>query len=180
MVFYGFKHFKISGVVKWQAEYGGLRMIFILYILWFIFNGRFTAETAVVGLIVCCALYFFLCRFLGYSIKNDIASIKKIPLFIVFFVVLFFHIVLSNISVIKIILSPNKKPESKFVTFNPGLKKFTSKCILANSITLTPGTYTLKLEDGQYTVHALVPDFAKDLNNMPVLKYIRKMEDKAQ
>ncbi len=155
-------------------------MIFVLYILWFIFNGRFTAETAVVGLIVCCVLYFFLCRFLGYSVKNDIASIKKIPLFAVFFIILFFHIVLSNISVIKIILSPHKKPESKITTFNPGLKSFSARCILANSITLTPGTYTLKLEDGQYTVHALVPDFAKDLNSMPILKYIRKMEDKTK
>ena len=155
-------------------------MIFVLYILWIIFNGRFTAETAVVGLIICCALYFFLCRFLGYNIKNDIVSIKKIPLFIKFFVVLFFHIVLSNISVIKIILSPNKKPDSKIVTFNPGLKKFSTKCILANSITLTPGTYTIKLEDGQYMVHALVPEFGKDLNNLQVLKYIRKMEDNVE
>ena len=131
-------------------------MIFVLYILWIIFNGRFTAETAVVGLIICCALYFFLCRFLGYNI------------------------VLSNISVIKIILSPNKKPDSKIVTFNPGLKKFSTKCILANSITLTPGTYTIKLEDGQYMVHALVPEFGKDLNNLQVLKYIRKMEDNVE
>ncbi len=155
-------------------------MIFVLYILWIIFNGRFTAETAVVGLVVCCTLYFFLCRFLGYSIKNDIFSIKKIPLFIKFFVVLFFHIVLSNISVIKIILSPNKKPDSKIVTFNPSLKKFSTKCILANSITLTPGTYTVKLEDGQYMVHALVPEFAKDLDNLQILKYIRKMEDNVE
>lgn len=153
-------------------------MIFVLYFLWFIFNGRFTVETAVIGLIVCCAVYFFMCHFLGYSIKKDILSIKKIPLFIIFFIILFFHILMSNISVIKIILSPKKNPDSKIVTFNPGLKKFASRCILANSITLTPGTYTVKLEDGNYSVHALVPEFAKDLDSSPILKYIRKMEDK--
>ncbi len=152
-------------------------MIFVLYILWFIFNGSFSVQTFVIGFIVCCTLYFFLCRFLGYKVKNDIASVKKIPLFIKFVVVLFYYILISNISVIKIILSPKRKPDSQIVTFNPELKKFSTRCILANSITLTPGTYTVKLENGQYTVHTLTPEFSKELKKLHILKYIKKMED---
>ena len=152
-------------------------MIFVLYILWFIFNEKITAETAVSGLIVCAVLYFFLCRFMGYSLKKDVKALKTLPLFLKFIAVLFINIVLFNISVIKIILSTNQKPESEIVTFDPELKKFGTKCLYANSITITPGTFTIKLKDGIYTVHSLIPSFSKDLNESVLLKYIKQMEE---
>lgn len=153
-------------------------MIFILYILWFIFNGRFTAETAVVGFAVCSAIYFGLCRLMGYSLKKDISALKKIHVFIVFFIFVLIHVIISNINVIRIILSAKKKPESEIVTFNAGLKEFNTKCLFANSITITPGTYTIGLKNGVYTVHALTPDFSKHLLESKVLKCVKKMEEK--
>lgn len=161
-----------------QTTYGGLLMIFVLYILWFIFNEKITAETAVSGLIVCAVLYFFLCRFMGYSLKKDVKALKTFPLFLKFLIHIFINIILSNISVIKIILSQKKKAESEIVTFNPSLKKFGTKCLYANSITITPGTFTIKLKDGVYTVHSLIPSFSKDLNDSVILKYIKQMEEK--
>jgi multicomponent Na+:H+ antiporter subunit E len=35
--------------------------------------------------------------------------------------------------------------------------------MLANSITLTPGTITVDFDDGNYSVHALVPSAAQSL-----------------
>ncbi len=152
-------------------------MIFALYILWFIFNEKVTAETAVSGLIVCAVLYFFLCRFMGYSLKKDIKAFKNIPLFFKFLIHLFINIVFSNINVIKIILSKNKKADSEIVVFNPSLKKFGTKCLYANSITITPGTFTIKLKDGVYTVHSLIPSFSKHLLDSEILKNIKQMEE---
>ena len=153
-------------------------MIFVLYILWFIFSNAVTAETAVSGAVVCSFLYFFLCRFLGYSLKKDIMALKKIPSFIVFLLILFFHIVMSNIGVIRVIRSVKKKPDSEIITFNPGLKKFSSKCIFANSITITPGTFTVGLKNGVYSVHALTPEFSEGLEDSTILKRLKNMEEK--
>lgn len=153
-------------------------MIFSLYILWIIFNGRITAEIAVIGLVVCLSLYFFLYKFLGYNLKKDISSLKTIPKFVVFLLVLFFQIVISNINVIKIILSPKKKPKSEIVEFETDIKSVNLRCLFANSITITPGTYTVALKDGRYSVHSLTPDFSNHLNRSGVLRCIKKMEDK--
>jgi len=47
--------------------------------------------------------------------------------------------------------------------FNTKLRSQTGQIILANSITLTPGTITVDFQDGTYTIHALVPDAAATL-----------------
>jgi multicomponent Na+:H+ antiporter subunit E len=43
------------------------------------------------------------------------------------------------------------------------LRNRTGHIILANSITLTPGTITIDFDDGDYSVHALVPGAAQSL-----------------
>jgi multicomponent Na+:H+ antiporter subunit E len=43
------------------------------------------------------------------------------------------------------------------------LRNRTGHIILANSITLTPGTITVDFDDGVYSVHALVPGAAQSL-----------------
>ena len=146
--------------------------------MWFIFNGRLSLETALTGIVVCGAIYGFLCRFIGYDIKKDISSLKKIHIFIAFLLTLFLNIAISNFIVIKIILSPNKKPNSEIVSFNPRLKNFNTRCIYAEAITITPGTYTVGLKNGEYQVHSLTPRFSKQLTNSAVLRYIKSMEDK--
>jgi multicomponent Na+:H+ antiporter subunit E len=61
----------------------------------------------------------------------------------------------ANVAVVKAILSPR-------LSINPGLVKVRTraasdlgKAIFANSITLTPGTVTVDIEDGDLWVHAL-------------------------
>ncbi|MBQ9734153.1 MAG: Na+/H+ antiporter subunit E, partial [Clostridia bacterium] len=43
--------------------------------------------------------------------------------------------------------------------FKTGLKTDDMKVLVANSITLTPGTFTVVLEDDRYAVHALDVSF---------------------
>jgi len=53
-------------------------MFFLLLALWFVFNGRFTVEVLIVGIVVCLAVYVFICAFMGYSPLKDLKAIKNI------------------------------------------------------------------------------------------------------
>ena len=65
------------------------------------------------------------------------------------------EIVVSNIEVAKIILSRKMPIKRNLVTVPAGPKSSLGKVILANSITLTPGTVSIKMEDDEILVHAL-------------------------
>ena len=151
-------------------------MFFLLYAAWFIFNGRITFETAVIGFFVCLCLYFFSVKYLGYSHEREKRVIKKLPLIIKYIFVLFFCIIQSNISVIKVIIF-GKKEKSVTIKFSTDIKKNSLRCVLANSITLTPGTYTVGLKDGYFVVHSLLPEFCKDIEKSDFVKQLKKMEE---
>ena len=65
------------------------------------------------------------------------------------------EIVDSNIEVAKIILSKEMPLKRNVVTVPAGPKSELGKVMLANSITLTPGTVSVKMEDDEILVHAL-------------------------
>ena len=49
--------------------------------------------------------------------------------------------------------------------------------MLANAITLTPGTITVTLEGSEYTVHCLDESMAEGIQDSEFVKYILKFEE---
>jgi len=78
---------------------------------------------------------------------------------------LFWQIVLSNIHVLKVALSPrmNDLISPKMVQFKTDVTEEISMFVLANSITLTPGTVTVRVEEKRFLVHALTEKAASGL-----------------
>jgi multicomponent Na+:H+ antiporter subunit E len=50
-----------------------------------------------------------------------------------------------------------------------------SRVAFANSITLTPGTLTLDVDEGTFTVHCLSPGFATGIENGDMERRIRRV-----
>ena len=73
-----------------------------------------------------------------------------------------YQIVVSNIHVLYVSLHPNMKKMIKpqLVEFKTSLKSELSKFILATSITLTPGTITVRIDEDTFLIHALTPETA--------------------
>lgn len=65
------------------------------------------------------------------------------------------EIVESNIGVTKIVLSPKMPLHRNVVTVKAGPKSELGRVILANSITLTPGTVSVNMEGDEIEIHAL-------------------------
>jgi len=72
------------------------------------------------------------------------------------------EIFISNLEVTKIILSPRLPTQRNMVTVTTNAKSQLGRVILANSITLTPGTVSISLDDDQVLVHALSFDGAAE------------------
>lgn len=130
-------------------------MYLFYFLVWVIFNGQFTAEIAIFGIFVAAAVYAFTCKFLDWSPAKDIFLLKKAACLLRYAWLLVQEIVKANIAMIPMILSPDKEPEPVIVKVHTKLQTKTARVLLANSITLTPGTITVTMEGDELTVHCL-------------------------
>ena len=153
-------------------------MIILLFILWIIFNGKITLEIAIVGLIVSLAVTVF-CKNFFFNEKRSTKHIIKEDFMTVMYIgVLIVEIIKANIAVLTILLSKDIEIEPCFCYFKTNLKNPIHRILLANSITLTPGTITVELsEQGEYKVHCLDKSFAPGINDSIFVKMLRKMEE---
>ncbi len=151
-------------------------MFFLFFIIWIVFNGQFTLEIALVGIAVSLLIYAFICKFMDWSLKKD-KEIAEITLFMVmYFFVLLWEIIKANIATIRIIYSSKYDREPVLVTFHTTLKTPMLRVLLANSITLTPGTITVSVNEDEYVVHALDKDFAEGIEDSIFVKLLEKAE----
>ena len=60
--------------------------------------------------------------------------------------------------------------------FSVRLKKEWTRAMLANFITLTPGTITAFLEDDIYTVHCLDKELAEGIEDCAFVKILTELE----
>ena len=77
---------------------------------------------------------------------------------------------------IRLILSEKEEVKPVLVDFQTDRTSETGKVLLANSITLTPGTITVELEDSGYVVHCLDESLAGGIDESVFVELIRKLE----
>ncbi|WP_167437597.1 Na+/H+ antiporter subunit E [Hungatella effluvii] len=152
-------------------------MFLLFFAVWMILNGKVTAEICIFGVLISAALFYFMCRYMEYSLKKELLLFRLIPLFIRYFGVLVKEIVKANVCVLKIILSPELQPEPAFVYFDTDLRTGLARVLLANSITLTPGTITVSVEDDRFCVHCLDKELAEGMETSVFVKLLKEMED---
>ena len=101
---------------------------------------------------------------------------KLFPDALFYIIVLLIEMVRANFAFIKLVLAPDIEVEPCIVKFRTGLKTEAARIALANSITLTPGTITVSLEDNELLVHALNREFAEGLEGSMFEKLLMRME----
>ena len=140
-------------------------MYLLFLVAWIIFNGNFTLEIFIFGVIIAFVVIAFMCKFMDYSLKKEVNVYKKSGWFFVYIVLLICEIIKANLAIIPRILTVEEEMEPVIVTFHTHLKSDFTRMLLANSITLTPGTITVALEGNEYMVHCLDTELAEGLEN---------------
>lgn len=151
-------------------------MYLLYFIVWIIFAGDITLEICIFGAVVATVIFAFTCKFMDYSIEKEKKNLKRAFQFLHYIIVLVKEILMANMQTIRLILSEKEEIQPTLVTFQTDLKSETGKVLLANSITLTPGTITVELQDSEYMVHCLDEDMAGGMDESVFVKMIRKLE----
>ena len=152
-------------------------MYLLLFFFWIILNGRITTEIIILGLLFAAVIYGFAWKFMGLNLDREKSFWKHFVWGLHYLAILLKEIAIANIAVLKIVLSPKKKLHPVIVSFDAPLKSHVLQVILADSITLTPGTITVRLYEEKFEVHCLDESMAEGLNDSVFVKMLKKWED---
>ncbi|WP_102345514.1 Na+/H+ antiporter subunit E [Bacillus sp. Marseille-P3661] len=131
---------------------------------WMFFQNTWDFLTFFLGYIIGLVILFGMRRFFStrFYMKNVIAAVSLLLLFIK-------ELVLSNIAVVKVVLSPKLTMQPGIFALPIQVKKDWEIVLLANLITLTPGTLVLSVSDDNKLlyVHALdIPDVEEAITSI--------------
>jgi len=148
-----------------------------LFLLWIILNGRVTLEICLFGIVIAGAIYGFAVYALGYRLQNEMRLWKRLGMYAFYALALIVEIFKANFSVMRIILTPHPVYHPAIVKMRIPLKKQISRLLLANSITLTPGTVTVEEKDGLFTVLYLDHAPGDSLDDWYLVRILQKLEE---
>ena len=127
-------------------------LFFLLLIIWFALTSSFHWQEFSVGILISFILSLILHK--NYiELGLPPLSIKRIAFSIVYIVVLFKEIIKANFDVAYRVIHPKLPIKPGIVVIQTTLKQDIAKMILANSITLTPGTFTLDILGDNLLIH---------------------------
>ncbi len=143
-----------------------LLLIVVLALLWMAFSGKFDLQHLSYG-----ALSIFLVLLLSHELLTGEGTPTSSQMFqglhagraLSYPFWLVWQILLANIQVAWIVVNPSLRIDPVLVRFHCGMKGDLAKVVLGNSITLTPGTFTLRILGDEFLVHAIRPDLAAGL-----------------
>lgn len=152
-------------------------MYLFFLLIWIIFNGRVTPEILVSGVMISAFVYYFFRKFMGCPPGTDMKILRNLPAGTLYVLLLVWEVVKANIHIIKLVLSPHISITPVLLSFKTDLKSGLAQVVLANSITLTPGTITCNLsDDGTFLVHCLDREMANDISDSSFVRLLRKTE----
>jgi multicomponent Na+:H+ antiporter subunit E len=127
--------------------------LFVLSVLaWLALTSTFQWEELTTGVVIS----FFLSLLLSgryFDLGLPQLSLKRVAFALWYILVLFWEIIKANLDVAYRVIHPRMPIRPGIVVIRTGLKSSIAKLVLANSITLTPGTFTLDIQGENLLIH---------------------------
>jgi len=125
----------------------------VLFAVWLLLSGHYTPLLIGFGM-GSCALTVYI------AMRMDVADHEGVPIawagrFLLYLPWLLKEILVANLHVAKIILSPSLPISPIMVVYRSTQKTDLGRALYANSITLTPGTISTGVDGDRVEVHAL-------------------------
>ena len=135
----------------------------LLFVFWVLLSGKFDMFHLTIG-VICSIVVAHLTHDLLFANVRVGETMVIVRRFIIYIPWLIYQIIRANIYVACLALSPRMPIDPHVLRFRTKLESDISWVTLANSITLTPGTITMDIKDGEFFVHALDKRVADDLH----------------
>lgn len=134
----------------------------LFFPFWIPLSGFFDVFHLSIG-VGCCALVAYISHdllFVNVRVGDMRTIVKR---FFAYIPWLIYQIYLASVHVLKIVFKPKMPINPQIIRFKTKLQTDISVVTFANSITLTPGTITVDIKDGEFYVHAIDEEVAYDL-----------------
>jgi multicomponent Na+:H+ antiporter subunit E len=141
-------------------------------IFWYLLSGYFDLFHIGSG-IICCGIVTLISGDLIFSSDRSLLHSSRIFIrFILYIPKLMVEILYANIDVAYRILHPKMPIDPGILTVDTGFRNDLLRTAFANAMTLTPGTVTVDVKGGTFTVHALNLESSKEelLNERDIQK----------
>ncbi|MBN2331824.1 MAG: Na(+)/H(+) antiporter subunit B [Deltaproteobacteria bacterium] len=135
----------------------------LLLLFWLLLSGHYDVFHISIG-VFCCLLISHTSSELLFIHVGAEDTHLIVPRFLAYIPWHLHQIILSNIYVAQLVLSPKARLNPQIITYKTTLNNGLALVTFANSITLTPGTITVDLVDDLFHVHAIDDKVADDLN----------------
>lgn len=146
----------------------GLVLFGLVFGFWLILSGKADPPYLVIG-VACSALVVALTPDRPLLVSRThprfgVPLVRIAPLALLRYALwLLWQVIEANLHVARLVLDPRMPVTPRLLRFRVRFESRVSQVVLAHSITLTPGTVTVDLQDGEFLVHALVPRSADAL-----------------
>lgn len=131
---------------------GFMWVFLLLVILWLLLSSTFDYERLWLGVVISFIIALFTHEFY-IKIGFPPLTPKRFLFFIIYIFILFYEIIKANLDVASRIIRPSLPINPGVVIIKTELESDIAKTILANSITLTPGTFTLDIQRDELLIH---------------------------
>ena len=147
----------------------------IMFAFWIFLSGKFSLILLLSGLISSLLVSYMSNDLLIGNGDIKLGFIRTIR-FIRFLPWLLWQIVLANIDLALRTLHPKMPINPMLINFKNNLKTDLGMVILANSITLTPGTVTIDVNKNEFLVHVISEKAAQSLISGEMQARVKKIE----
>lgn len=152
-------------------------MVVILLVFWIVIAGTLDWQVAVTGLVISLGVTYFNRDILVYPEERPLLNFHNLIWLLMYIKDFFIAVFKANIQVAVLVLSPKLPIYPGVIHFNPNIARPISRVVLANSITLTPGTLTVFCTDEEMMVHSLTEENAFQLLDWELVEELRHMEE---
>ncbi len=134
-----------------------LILIITLFLFWLLLNGSLAVDVIVTGIVVSALI-----TVLFYQGLSFFTELRLTPAAILagfrYYVYFFGELLRSNLKMAKIVITPSLPIQPAIVRVRTRLKSRMGRLMLANSITLTPGTLTVDMQGEWLYIHCVYRD----------------------
>jgi multicomponent Na+:H+ antiporter subunit E len=136
----------------------------VLFAFWLVLTGSFAPLDLVLGALFSLLLGVWAARAL-WSDDAPVASVKQAVRFLLYIPHLLVSVLFAAIQVAEVVLDPRMPISPVLVRHRAVFSRDVSRVTFANSITMTPGTLTVDVDDEAFYIHCLAERFAADIAN---------------
>jgi len=136
----------------------------LLFVMWLILTANLQLANILIGAAVSFSIALLYTKLFVHKAFEFISPVWLV----VYLFVLLKNLIISNIQISKRILSKDMELSPAIVAVKTNLKSEWKKLLLANSITLTPGTLTFDIKDDTLFIHVI--EYHEDSNKENIIK----------